>query len=289
MSLPRFSLPLGLFAALLTVSTFAQEVPISTVTRNSDSTGRPLWEIGLAGVGGYVADYPGAAQSRFRGFPIPYFIYRGKILRAGDSGIVRGRFQISDTLEFDLSFDASLNADSDKNTLRRGLPDLDVLGEIGPQLTWRAWEEADRSLTINLPVRASLSFGDGGIRSRGFVLNPRVTYRDRDFLGGNTLSLGVGPIFATEKLMDYFYEVRPQFALRDRPAFDADSGYLGSEISVGLSRRLTPQVRLFVGSQIGLYDGATNRRSALLARETNWNFAVGLSWAIWESSRRSID
>jgi hypothetical protein len=289
MSFPRFSLHLGLFAGLLTASALAQEVPISTITRNSDPAGRPLWEVGLAGIGGYVADYPGAAQSRFRGFPVPYFIYRGKVLRAGDGGIVRGRFQLSESLEFDLSFDGSLNADSDKNTLRRGMPDLDFLGEIGPQLTWRAWEESNRSLTINLPVRASLSFGDGGIRSRGLVLNPRITYRDRDFVGGNTLSLGLGPIFATEKLMDYFYEVRPQFALRDRPAFDADSGYLGSEISIGLSRRLTPQVRLFVGSQVGLFNGATNRRSTLLARETNWNFAFGASWAIWESSKRATD
>jgi hypothetical protein len=289
MRLPIHPLGVALLLGFFPAATFAQEVPISTVTRNSDPAGRPLWEVGLAGVGGYIADYPGAAQSRFRGFPVPYFIYRGKVLRAGDGGIVRGRFQLSESLEFDLSFDGSLNADSDKNTLRRGMPDLDFLGEIGPQLTWRAWAEKDRSVTLNFPVRASLSFGDGGIRSRGLVLNPRITYRDRDFVGGNTLSLAVGPIFATEKLMDYFYEVRPQFALRDRPAFDADSGYLGSEVSIGFSRRLTPQVRLFFGSQIGLYSGATNRASTLLARDVNWNFAFGLSWAIWESSRRSID
>jgi outer membrane protein len=289
MRFPKSIISSACLLGLLASTSVAQESSISTMTRNTDPTGRPLWEVGLAGIGGYVADYPGAAQSRFRGFPVPYFIYRGKVLRAGDGGIVRGRFQLSETLEFDLSFDGSLNADSDKNTLRRGMPDLDFLGEIGPQLTWRAWEEKDRSITVNLPVRASLSFGDGGIRSRGFVLNPRVTYRDRDFLGGNTFSLGVGPIFATEKLMDYFYEVRPQFALRDRPVFDADSGYLGSEISIGLSRRLTPQVRLFLGSQIGLFNGATNRRSTLLARDTNWNFAFGASWAIWESSRRAAD
>ena len=285
----RLPLILGFVLVLLTPISFAQEVPSATLARNSDPTGRPLWEVGLAGIGGYVTDYPGAAQSRFRGFPVPYFIYRGKVLRAGDGGILRGRFQLSETLELDLSFGGSLNADSDKNTLRRGMPDLDFLGEIGPQLTWRAWEEKDRSLTVNLPVRASLSFGDGGIRSRGFVLNPRLTYRDRDFIGGYTLSLGVGPIFSSEKLMDYFYEIRPEFALRDRPAFDAESGYLGSEVSISLSRQLTPQVRLFVGSQTGLYHGATNRRSTLLARKINGNFAFGLSWAIWESSRRSVD
>lgn len=289
MHLRKTPLGLALLLAVIASTASAQETSLSTLTRNSDSAGRPLWEVGLAAFGGYVADYPGAAQARFRGFPIPYFIYRGETLRAGDGGIVRGRLSLGDTLEIDLSFDGSLKADSDKNTLRRGMPDLDFLAEVGPQITWRAWEESNRSLTINLPIRAPLSFGDGGIRSRGVVLNPRISYRDRDFLGGNTLSLSVGPIFATEKLMDYFYEIRPQFALRDRPAFDADSGYLGSEVSIGLSRRLTPQIRLFLGSQIGLFSGATNRRSALLARETNWNFAVGASYAIWESSKRATD
>ena len=268
-------------------SALSQESSIASLSRASDGRGRPLWEAGLAGIGGYVADYPGAAQSRFRGFPVPYFIYRGDVLRAGDGGILRGRFQINDRLEFDLSFGGSLNADSDKNTLRQGLPDLDFLAEIGPQLTWRAWQEKDRSVTVNLPMRASISLGDGGVQSQGFVLNPRVTYRDRVFIGGTTLSLGVGPIFASERLMDYFYEVRPQYALRDRPAYNATSGYLGTEVSVGITRVLTPQVRLFTGAQIGIFSGATNRGSTLLARETNWNFAFGLAWSIWESDRRS--
>jgi hypothetical protein len=67
-------------------------------------------------------------------------------------------------------------------------------------------------VTVNLTVRAAVSFG-GSVRSQGFVLNPCVTYRDREFIGGTSLSLSLGPIFATERLMDYFYEVHPQFAL----------------------------------------------------------------------------
>jgi len=278
----RLVVPLGLLASVAP----AQESSFTAVTRHSDPQGRPLWEAGLAGIGGYVADYPGAAQSRFRGFPVPYLIYRGKVWRAGDGGIVRGRFQINDRLEFDLSFGGSLNADSDKNVLRRGLPDLDFLAEVGPQLTWRAWQQKDRSVTVNLPVRAAVSFG-GSVRSQGFVLNPRVTYRDREFIGGTSLSLSVGPIFATERLMDYFYEVRPQFALPGRPAYNAESGYLGTEVSLGVSRVLSPQVRVFTGAQLGAFNGATNRGSALLARETNLSFAFGLAWAFWESDRRA--
>jgi hypothetical protein len=284
-ALLRLVVPIGLLAT----AALAQESSLTSVTRDGDSRGRPLWEIGLAGIGGYVADYPGAAQSRFRGFPVPYFIFRGEVLRAGDGGIVRGRFKLNDRLEFDLSFGGSLNADSDKNTLRRGLPNLDFLAEVGPQLTWRAWQEKDRTVTVNLPVRGAVSFGGGGVHSQGFVLNPRLTYRDRAFLAGTTISLGVGPIFATERLMDYFYEVRPQYALPGRPAYNAESGYLGTEFSVGVTRVLSPQVRLFTGAQLGVFSGATNRGSALLARETNWSFAFGLAWAVWESDRRARD
>ena len=89
----RLPLVLGLVLVVLTPISFAQEIPSATLSRNSDPTGSPLWEVGLAGIGGYVTDYPGAAQSRFRGFPVPFFIYRGKVLRAGDGGILRGRFQ----------------------------------------------------------------------------------------------------------------------------------------------------------------------------------------------------
>ena len=119
------------------------------------------------------------------------------------------------------------------------------------------------------------------------MLNPRLTYRERAFIGGTTLSLSFGPVFATERLMDYFYEVRPQYALPGRPAYNAESGYLGTEVALGVSRVLSPRVRLFTGAQLGVFSGATNRGSALLARETNWNFAFGLAWAIWESDRRA--
>lgn len=267
----------------------AQEGPIATATRIVESEGRPLWEAGLAGFGGYLADYPGADEGRARGFPIPYFIYRGEVFRAGEGGIVRGRYKASETLEFDLSFDASLSSDSDKNILRRGMPDLDFLGEIGPQVIWRAWKAQDRSLSVNLPMRAVLSFGSGAVRSQGFVFNPRVTYRDRAFIGGNTLSIGLGAILASENLMDYFYQVSPRFARPGRPAFDASGGYLGTEVSLNLSRVVTPRLRAFAGTQIGIFSGATNRGSTLLARNVNWNFAAGFAWGIWESDRRAGD
>ncbi len=37
---------------------------------------KPLWEAGIGGIAGAVADYPGSNQYRVRGLPLPFFIYR---------------------------------------------------------------------------------------------------------------------------------------------------------------------------------------------------------------------
>ena len=52
---------------------------------------KPLWEIGLVGIAGYVPDYPSSDENRLNGIVLPYFIYRGEIFRAGDKDIIRGR------------------------------------------------------------------------------------------------------------------------------------------------------------------------------------------------------
>ncbi len=51
------------------------------------------------------------------------------------------------------------------------------------------------------------------------------------------LSLGVGPIFASDRYQDYFYSVAPEFATPRRPAYDADRDYSGASILLGGSRR----------------------------------------------------
>src|SRR5579871_2945462 len=66
----------------------------------------PLWEFGL-GVGGlFFSDYRGASTRHVYPAPVPYFVYRGQVLRADRDG-VHGRLFNRRYLELDFSVNAT--------------------------------------------------------------------------------------------------------------------------------------------------------------------------------------
>ncbi len=282
--------------ALLPATTFAtspeQEIG-TTYTKSSAMADRPLWEVGVGAIGAYSADYPGADHSHFNGLPIPYVIYRGDFLRIGDGGGVRGVFIDDNRWEFDVSADASFDAESDDNDTRRGMDDLDFLAEVGPQLKYKIISSPLQSLEVRLPVRAVFSIGDGlEIQGQGYTFAPRLAARqsglDSGFLPKPvTVFASVGPTFGSEDLQGYFYDVAPKFANTNRPAYRADGGYLGSELTLGASSELTPRLRAFVGGNLGYYGGAANADSPLHKRDLNAGVAVGFAWSFYQSDEKA--
>ena len=135
---------------------------------------KPLFELGVAGGVGYVPDYPAAGQNHFNGIALPFPIYRGDFIRSDSKGLLRGRLIHSQNFELDVSFSGSLDADSDDNDARRGMPDLDYMAEVGPRLQWtfaRAarWARMD----LELPVRAVFSTDFSSVEHRGFLIEPQ--------------------------------------------------------------------------------------------------------------------
>src|SRR5688572_13316365 len=98
-----------------------------------------LWEAGIGGGVGYLPDYPAAGQNHLKGLGFPYFIYRGRILRADREG-ARARFVHTPLADVEMSFAASFSSDSEDNEARRGMPDLDYLVEAGPRVTLKLSE-----------------------------------------------------------------------------------------------------------------------------------------------------
>ena len=47
--------------------------------------------------------------------------------------------------------------------------------------------------------------------------------------------VSLSPLFGFDALNDYFYRVAPSEARPVRPAYEADDGYIGTELSVGSS------------------------------------------------------
>lgn len=246
-----------------------------------------LWEVGIGGGGEYAPHYPAADESGLNGLALPYLIYRGDIFRLGDGSIAKGVFVETERVEFDVSLDASFDADSDDNKARRGMPDLDFLGEIGPQLTVVLREWPASRLEVELPVRAVFSTDFGDIDLRGYVFNPELSWRSRGVWEGAGVSVELGASFATEKLQAYFYEVGAGFAVPGRPAYDADGGYMGSELGVGVSFGVGERARVFVGGNAAYHGGAANEGSPLHRDEATFSVSAGFLWSLYESEERA--
>lgn len=248
---------------------------------------RPLLELGLVGGGGYVPDYPAADHSRLRGIIAPFLIYRGAILRSDDQG-ARLRAYHTDTVELALSASGSFPASSDDNDARRGMPDLDWLGEIGPTLRLTLWRSEDRAaprrILLETPLRAVFSTDLSSIRQRGFTFAPEFVFEGQSVvLPHARLRASIGVTFGDHRFMDYFYGVAPEFARPDRPAYDARAGYLGARASFSYRVPVTERLSVIAGARVEYFGGAANQDSPLFRREWNVSVAAGLSWSIWRS------
>jgi len=248
----------------------------------------PLWEIGVVGGGGYLPDYPAADENHFNWLALPYAIYRGEVLRLGDRGAARGIIVDNDRIEFDLGLDAAFPVESDNNDAREGMNDLDFLLEVGPRLTYRFLPPEDRDeLDLSFAVRAVLSTDFGNLRYQGLTLNPNLTYRRNDFILDDMRGvISLSPLFGFDGLNDYFYRVSPSEARPGRPAYEADDGYIGTELSVGASWGIMENLRVFGGVQVGYWGHSANDDSPL--HRDDWTVGVGggLRWSIFTSERR---
>lgn len=252
---------------------------------------RPRWEFGVGA--GYVEtpDYPASANTNRAALALPFFIYRSPLLRFDDGGLQAVAFE-NPRLKIDFSVGGSLSANSDAGGLREGMPDLDYLFELGPELTLllsaptddraRSWRMA-----LDLRLRAVVSTDFVGIDRRGTVLESALTLRRRA-LADRPLDAfaSLSGLAATRALHDYFYGVDARFARVDRPAFDADGGYLGSQLTLGFSYRPRGDLRLVVALARDFHHGAANTDSPLFERRSTGGIGIGLVWTIRESTKR---
>lgn len=264
--------PLLAFVLLqIPIDSFAEEVP--------------LWE---AGVGLSVIDFPdyrGSDERTTYVLPLPYFVYRGKILKI-DGERVRGLFFKSDRIELDVSLSGSVPVKSSNNTARQGMPDLDASLEIGPSINiLLAQSEQNKvKFELRLPLRPVI---DIHLDYLGYVFQPQLNLDIHDLgrNGGWNLGLATGPIFANQRYNQYFYGVAPEYATPDRPTYMAHGGYSGSQFIAALSKRYP---NYWVGGFVkwDTLQGAVFSDSPLVKSEQNFSAGLGISWIFARSKRR---
>ncbi|MFT7216447.1 MAG: outer membrane protein [Paraglaciecola sp.] len=252
---------------------------------------KPLWEVGGIGAVFNGPQYPGGSSRHSNFLAVPYGVYRGDTWRIGDGAVARVVALDKKNYELDVSLNASFNASSADDDARSGMPDLDYLFEVGPQLKINLSGDdnaaSDGKFALDLQARGVFATDFSYIKHQGYIFHPRLSYRHPAWPAqGSALTLSVAPSWGSEALLDYFYQVNPEFASAGRPAYDAKGGYVGTTVSLGLAYEATRNIRVFVGGNVSLYQGSANRASALLQENMTYAWGIGLSWRAYQSEQQ---
>jgi len=247
----------------------------------------PLYEYGIIGLAAGIPHYRGSDEYETYVFPLPYFVYRGEIIKADREG-VRGIFWNYGKFEMDISL--SGNPPSGDNEAREGMPDLEAMGEIGPALNYYFYQHGDRDalfLQANLRGAFAIDF-DGGldVSHEGWISTVSLTYKDSELFKEHSIRfhLSGGFQFADAGMHSYFYEVAPEHATPERRQYEAEGGYSGLYLAGSIVKELTP--RLWVGGY-GRWmniEGAVFEDSPLVRTRNNAIVGAMLVWKLGESA-----
>lgn len=252
----------------------------------------PKWEVGGVMAGFHSPLYPASKDTQNKFLAVPYGIYRGERFSVGDGALVKAIAIEAPKFKLDVSLNAAFNADSDKSDIRKGMPDLDFLFEVGPQFRFLLSASSieygsEQEVWLNLQTRAVFSTDISELNHRGYVMQPQFSWRAKNLLWNNTISFAsISPIWASEKLHDYFYQVTPEYEADNRSSYNANSGYLGTKLSTGSIFQINPKMSVFFAAQWGLWQEAENKDSPLFERENNFSLALGLRYTFFVSDEK---
>ena len=247
---------------------------------------KPLWEAGL-GIGAIsFPDYTGSDQQRGYIVPVPYFVYRGKILKANRDGVQATLFG-STRLRAYISLSASPPISSRDDTVRDAMPDVHATLGVGPALDVRLWHWTHAHARLQLLLPLQVVYGIAlPLRQVGWYSNPVLNLDFRDVVAqyGWNLGLQAGPIFTDRRYAQTYYGVAPAYATATRPAYAAPGGYGGSQFTGALSRRFQ---RFWIGAFMRYYDldGAGYASSPLVTARHNIAAGIGIAWMLGQSTR----
>jgi outer membrane scaffolding protein for murein synthesis (MipA/OmpV family) len=97
----------------------------------------------------------------------------------------------------------------------------------------------------------------------------------------------LGAVFGDERINRYFYEVAPQYATAERPAYEAKSGLMLVRTGLFGTYKLNPDVRVFGFVRFESYAGAANQDSPLLKKNTGASAGIGFAWTFARSQERA--
>ena len=265
---------IALAGAMLCAATHAEEVP--------------LWEAGAGIAVLNFPDYRGSDERHTLVLPFPYLVYNGEFFKS-DRESVRGQFYKDDRFDLHLSANGSIPVDSEDNSARRGMPNLDPTLEIGPNLTVTLLRSETMHLNLRFPLRVVIATDLRHARDEGWVFQPQVNVDFYDIFPGPGWNLGfaAGPLYGSQRYHNYFYGVAPEFATPERPAYEAPGGYSGMQFVAALSKRYASW---WVGGFVraDMLSGAVFENSPLVRQKDGIAAGLAVAW-IFGSSQKLVE
>lgn len=270
-----------LAALLMACAAQAADTSLATAAAGPEGGARlPLWEAGVFGVVGAQQAYPGSKQRVRSGIVLPFLVWRGEVLRAEQGGVGL-RAARSATWEIDVGFAGSFGSAPADNSVRRGMPSIGTLAEVGPRVKWDLGPApGDGRWRAALPLRAVIDVSHG-LADRGWALEPDIGWGARAGAWGYGVNLGL--LVGDRRLADTFYGVAPVYATATRPAYEAKAGLISTRLTFSTGRRVAENWRLFGFARLDTVQGAANRSSPLVDKTTGLSVGVGLAWTGWRS------
>jgi MipA family protein len=242
---------------------------------------KPLWEIGMAAIALSIPQYMGGEERYNLPLAVPFFIYRGELLKSDQDGI-RGIFYKKENLTLDLGFGFDLPVRND-NGEREGMPRLYLTGQVGPRLNWTFDRSEDSpEVSLHLPVRYTLDTHGNAL---GWVAEPSLKIVEEGLGRQERLLLrfDLGVLFASEQYNDYYYSVQPQYVTAERPAYDASSGLHSYFAKMNAEYQLQDNLKLRAYLIARTLSPGVIDDSPLIKDELYLGGGIGFIWSFWQS------
>lgn len=270
---------------------FALACAFVALAANPAQADQPLWEAGAGLAAISFADYRGSRHQQTYLLPVPYFVYRGPVLKV-DRESVRGLLLKEKDFVIDVSINGAVPVKSKNHNVRDGMPNLAATFELGPSFNWTLFkaENGNRKLDFRLPVRPVFSIDSDGIDHVGWLAQPQINLDLRNLpgLAGWNLGMLAGPIFGDARYHQYFYSVGRAYATPTRAAYQARGGYGGMQFIAALSKRY-PQYWVGAFVKVDTVRGAVFADSPLIERRNNVSAGFAISMILGASEIRVAD
>lgn len=242
-----------------------------------------FWEMGVGAAAVEIPLYPGSKETETIALPFPFFRIQSEYFEINEG--VRGFFYESPDIRLNVSGDLGIPVNSQDSEIRRGMPDLNTVVQVGPSLEiiFAGGRRKPSELRLEIPLRTAIASDLETTENIGWIIEPRLSYETlRPFKTGFSYEISAGVRYATKDYHQYYYDVPLAYATAERPAFESDGGYSGFFTDLVGNWR-TKDMIFFTFVRYQDLSGAEYEDSPLVEQTDYLTVGVGLVWILADS------